>query len=122
MAAAAWKSLKGAQSYDRNGVFREEIDARLAAISGKAAMQFVLQGAWTDALVAVRVAEGAGQGDSAKIVRSKLDDRAGELYAEAMREKDGSPKEARRKLTEITVLVPASNAWYGKAKRALATL
>ena len=118
-AASAWDLLKSAEAFDKDNVFRQDIESRLGQIATKAALGFVGAKNYFKALQAVKLAEQSGATASTRIVRDKIEEFAGELYSQAVAEIDVKPKEAKAKLQQIKGLVDAKNPWAVKATKLL---
>jgi hypothetical protein len=118
----AFKQLQVALNMENSagGQFRDEIKAKLATVAPRAAMTFIGNSDYPAAATAVKFAEAnGGQTSSTKIVRTKLEGRAKELYEQASREMDANPAEAKSKLKQIKGLVPSSSPWFQKADKLL---
>jgi hypothetical protein len=55
-----------------------------------------------------------------KLVLSKLESAAGELYQEAIKEQETNPIGAKDKLRQIKLFADPKSPWYQKAAKALA--
>nr|MBA3820884.1 hypothetical protein [Deltaproteobacteria bacterium] len=119
----AYDALNRAANLDRGagGAFSTEIQAKLAQVAPRAAVAFMAAKDFSKAFQAARAAETyGGANPSTKSVRSALEDRAGELYATAIKELDANPDAAKSKLREIKSIVDGKSPWYAKASKALA--
>ncbi|MDQ3367493.1 MAG: hypothetical protein M3680_18895, partial [Myxococcota bacterium] len=119
----AYDALNRAANLDRGagGAFSTEIQTKLAQVAPRAAVAFMAAKDFSKAFQAARAAETFGGGNpSTKSVRSALEDRAGELYATALKELDANPDAAKSKLREIKSIVDGKSPWYVKATKALA--
>jgi hypothetical protein len=118
----AYQSLIDASNFDRSAgrELESELQQHLGTLAPKAAFAYFAKQQYENAYSAVRVAERAGSGGSSTTtVRSGLEAAAGNLYREAMAEKDDNPKAFRQKLTRIKGMVDAGSTWATKAAAAL---
>jgi len=118
----AYGALKKARNYDPDGVFSDEIKAKLAQIAPRAAAGFVAAKMYGAAKEAVATAEAAGGSNgTTQSVRSALESAAGALYKEAIGEMSSDPSGARQKLKEVQQMVDSKSTWYQKAGKALSS-
>ncbi len=116
----AYGALKKAKNFDPDGVFREEIQSKLAQIAPRAAAGFVAAKMYSAAKEAVATAESAGGSNgTTQSVRSALEAAAGILYKEAIGEMSADPAGAKTKLKEVQQMVDSKSTWYQKAGKAL---
>jgi hypothetical protein len=118
-----FEQLRTASTYDQNlgNAFEGEIAAKMTQVAPKAAVQFVSAGKLVEAHQAVQAADQVGAGGDAnvKAVRQKLESEAGKIYAQAMKELDGNPSEAKDKLKQIKGIVDSKSPWFVKATKQL---
>jgi hypothetical protein len=117
----AFESLRTALGLDQNvgGHFADEINDKIKKIVGGAAVSFMANRELEKAHTAVIQAEQLGvSNNSISSVKRKLEQEAGDLYAQANTTGFSSP-EGKEKLRKIKAIVDSSSSWYQKASKAL---
>ncbi len=122
-AVSAFVYLRSATKYDQSlgGAFDEVLTERMKQIAPKAAVAYIAADKLIDARVAVQAAErvGATSDSNVMVVRQKLESAAAKLYAEAMRDLQDNPSEAKEKFRQIKDMVDSKSPWYEKASKQL---
>jgi len=118
-AIAAYVSLRSATKYDQSlgGAFDEALSGRMKQIAPKAAVAYIAADKPTDAHLAVQTAQrvGAGKDSNVAVVRQKLESAAAKLYAEAQKDLQDNPSEAKEKFRQIKDMVDVDSPWFEKA-------
>jgi pSer/pThr/pTyr-binding forkhead associated (FHA) protein len=120
----AYKDLRTALGLDRTSAGGElitEILERLSQVAPKAAISYTVSNEYESAFAAVRIAEanGVSNGDT-RVVRSKLEAIARDIYAEAAAEIEDNPEAAKQKLRRIRAMVDAKSPVFSRANALLA--
>jgi outer membrane biosynthesis protein TonB len=123
-ATDAFAALSTAIAADRNleGAYIAELEPKQQALAAKAALSFAISGQLESALSAIHIAESAGVGaGTVQAARSKLDQKASELYNKASAEQESNPKDAKALARQILRFVDQKSIWYAKAQSLLAS-
>ncbi len=121
-ATDAFEKLIRSQSYDNEAgrYFARDIDAKLREVAPKAAVQYMGTSRYEDAALAARYAENLGvTSQTIKGVRQKLEQVAGDLYAQAKSELSTNPDSAKQKAKRIKAMVDTSSRWFQLANQLL---
>ena len=118
----AFEALRTARTFDQSvgGGFESEISDRLKKIVPGAAISFVAEHELEKAHIAVIVADqlGVSSNINIKAVRSKLEQEAGNIFAQAHSAGFGT-SDGKDKLRKIKSIVDSTSPWYQKASTAL---
>jgi hypothetical protein len=118
----AWNALTSARTFDSSlgGNYTSEINKRMGEIAPKAAVAFMAIRDHVKAKQAVRLAESSGNSNSTtQGVRTSLEQRAGELYKEALGLRSSDPAAATQKFREVQRMVDSKSTWHQRAGKAL---
>jgi outer membrane biosynthesis protein TonB len=115
----SYRDLRTALNIDSGsagGELTSEIKGKLAQIAPKAAMSFYVRKEYAEASAAVKTAEANGiSNDDTKLVRTKLEQAARELYEQAAKEIESDPDAAKQKLRQIKSMVDGKSPTLVKA-------
>src|SRR5262249_42637071 len=119
----AFETLRAALGFDNNAgkAFEKLINDRLGEVAPKAAIQYFATKKYDKAHDGVRAATdaGAGSNKNVSLVRGQLEQRAGDLYGQAIKQYDSSPDDAKEKLRMVEKMVDTTSSWYSKARQKL---
>jgi pSer/pThr/pTyr-binding forkhead associated (FHA) protein len=121
----AFPTLRQTENLDRaaGGAFSSTIEEALAKVAPKAATAFMADKNYEQARAAVLEAEKLGSGSSGtNMVKQALERAAANLYAEASKEANDNPSEAKEKCKRILNFADSKSPWYAKAAKLQASL